>query len=60
MLLDWSREFDAQFDRMEADKSSLGVERFNLTVFMLKRLQGQVVAPVEDTAMIKHVRQSQK
>lgn len=39
MLLDWSREFDAQFDRMEADESVLGVERFNLLVFMLKRLQ---------------------
>ena len=60
MLLDWSREFDAQFDRMEADRSSLGVERFNRMVFMLKRLQEQAVAPVEDTAMIKHVRQSQK
>ena len=60
MLLDWSREFDAQYDRMEADESSLGVGRFNLMVFMLKRLQDQAAAPTEDTAMIKHVRQSQK
>jgi hypothetical protein len=60
MLLDWSREFDAQYDRLEADESSLGVERFNLMVFMLKRLQEQAAAPAEDTAMIKHVRQSRK
>lgn len=60
MLLDWSREFDAQYDRMEEDQSSLGVERFNLLVFMLKRLQDQTVAPAGDTAMIKRVRQSRK
>jgi hypothetical protein len=60
MLLDWSREFDAQYDRMEEDQSSLGVERFNLLVFMLKRLQDQNAPPAGDTAMIKRVRQSRK
>lgn len=51
MLLDWGHEFDAQYDRLERDESALGVERFNLLVFMLKRLQDQEVAPVDDTAM---------
>jgi hypothetical protein len=39
MLLDWSREFDAQYDRLEADHSPLGVTRFKLLLFMLKKLQ---------------------
>lgn len=60
MLLDWSREFDAQYDRMEGDESQSGAERFELLVFMLKRLQDQTAAPTDDTAMIKHVVQSRK
>lgn len=60
MLLDWSREFDAQYDRMEADDSPSGLTRFRLLLFMLKRLQDQPTEPTEDTAMIKEVRQSRK
>ena len=60
MLLDWSREFDAQYDRMEADDSPSGLARFRLLLFMLKRLQEQPTAPTDDTAMIKQVRQSRK
>jgi len=60
MLLDWSREFDAQYDRMESDDSPSGVTRFRLLLFMLKRLQDQTAAPTDDTAMIKQVRQSRK
>lgn len=60
MLLDWSREFDAQYDRLEADASAPGIEHFTLLAFMLKQLQDQAAAPAEDTAMIKRVRQSRK
>lgn len=60
MLLDWSREFDAQYDRMESDHSVPGIERFTLLVFMLKRLADQTQAPIEDSATIKRVRQSRK
>lgn len=60
VILDWSREFDAQFDRMEADGTPEGVQRFQLLVFMLKQLAGRAAAPTEDTAMLKRVRQSRR
>jgi hypothetical protein len=56
--IDWSRDFDRQLDRLEADSTERGRRTFGLLTFMLKRLRNLNEAPVEDTAMIKRVRQS--
>jgi hypothetical protein len=58
MNIDWSREFDRQLDRLETDSSDRGKQVLQLLALMLKRLRELDVAPVEDTAMIKRVRQS--
>ena len=58
--MDWSREFDAQYDRMEAETSEPGRLRFQLLVFMLNHLAQRSVAPVEDSATLKRVRQSRQ
>ena len=58
MDIDWSREFDRQLDRLEADVSERGKQVFWLLTLMLKRLRELDSEPTEDTAMIKRVRQS--
>lgn len=60
MNIDWSREFDRQLDRLEADHTAEGQRAFQLLTFMLKRLQDLPQQPSEDTATIKRVRQSGK
>lgn len=58
MEIDWSREFDRQLDRLEADTSERGKRVYRLLALMLRRLRELDGEPVEDTAMIKRVRQS--
>ena len=58
MNIDWSREFDRQLDQFETDKSERGQRVYRLLTIMLKQLRDLEVAPTEDTAMIKRVRQS--
>jgi len=58
MDIDWSREFDRQLDRLEADSSDRGKQVFWLLTLMLNQLRELDGTPVEDTAMIKRVRQS--
>jgi hypothetical protein len=58
--IDWSKDFDRQLDRLEADQSAKGRRSFQLLTFMLKRLQDLPQQPIEDTATIKRVRQSEK
>jgi hypothetical protein len=60
MEIDWPRDFNDQLDRLEADTSPRGRKRLQLLTFMLKRLRDLEEAPVQDTAMIKRVRQSRK
>jgi hypothetical protein len=60
MEIDWPREFNDQLDRLEVDTSPRGRKRLQLLTFMLKRLRDLEEAPVQDTAMIKRVRQSRK
>ncbi|MFJ3033384.1 hypothetical protein ACIPC2_03100 [Curtobacterium pusillum] len=60
MRIDWPREFDDQLDRLEADATPRGQRRLELLTFMLKRLADLDVVPVQDTAMIKRVRQSKQ
>lgn len=56
--IDWSREFDRQLDQFETEKSERGQRVYRLLTIMLKQLRDLEVAPTEDTAMIKRVRQS--
>ena len=58
--IDWSRDFDRQLDRLEADTSERGQRVCRLLTLMLKQLRDLEVAPIEDTAMIKRVRQSKQ
>jgi hypothetical protein len=58
--IDWSKDFDRQLDRLEADQSAKGRRSFQLLTFMLKRLEDLPEQPIEDTATIKRVRQSGK
>lgn len=58
MNIDWSREFDRQLDRLEADTTERGRTTYDLFVFMLSRLRELTEPPTEDTATIKKVRQS--
>lgn len=58
MEIDWSREFDRQLDRLEADTSERGKRVYRLLALMLRRIRELDGEPVEDTAMIKRVRQS--
>ena len=58
MNIDWSREFDRQLDQFETDKSERGQRVYRLLTIMLKQLRDLEVAPTEDTAMVKRVRQS--
>lgn len=58
MNIDWSREFDRQLDRLQADASERGKQVFRLLILMLNRLRQMDSAPGEDTAVIKRVRQS--
>jgi len=58
MNIDWSREFDRQLDRLEADSSDRGRAVFHLLALMLGRLRALEGPPTDDTAMIKRVRQS--
>ena len=58
MNIDWSREFDRQLDQFETDKSERGQGVYRLLTIMLKQLRDLEVAPTEDTAMVKRVRQS--
>ena len=60
MRIDWPREFDDQLDRLEADATPRGQRRLELLTFMLKRLADLDAVPVQDTAMIKRVRQSKQ
>lgn len=60
MQIDWPRELDDQLDRLETDTTERGRERLQLLTFMLKRLRDLDSAPVQDTAMIKRVRQSKQ
>lgn len=60
MNIDWSREFDRQLDRLEADASERGQRVYRLLTIMLKQLRDLNAAPTEDTAMIKRVRQSRR
>lgn len=60
MQIDWPREFNDQLDRLESDTTEPGRERLQLLTFMLKRLRDLDSAPVQDTAMIKRVRQSKQ
>lgn len=60
MQIDWPREFNDQLDRLETDTTERGRERLQLLTFMLKRLRDLDSAPVQDTAMIKRVRQSKQ
>lgn len=60
MQIDWPREFDDQLDRLETDRTERGRKRLQLLTFMLKRLRDLDSAPVQDTAMIKRVRQSKQ
>lgn len=60
MQVDWPREFNDQLDRLETDTTERGRERLQLLTFMLKRLRDLDSAPVQDTAMIKRVRQSKQ
>ncbi|KQR50493.1 hypothetical protein ASF88_19930 [Leifsonia sp. Leaf336] len=60
MNIDWSRDFDRQLDRLEADKSERGQQVYRLLVLMLRRLRELDAAPVEETAMLKRVRQSRQ
>jgi hypothetical protein len=57
MNIDWSREFDRQLDRLEADSSERGQRVYRLLTLMLRRLRELDAAPVEETAMLKRVRQ---
>ncbi|WP_426623423.1 hypothetical protein ACPPVW_12390 [Leifsonia sp. McL0607] len=58
MNIDWSREFDRQLDRLEADLTDRGKQTYQLLTLMLNRLRQLDAEPAEDTAMIKRVRQS--
>jgi len=58
--IDWSREFDRQLDRLEADKSERGQRVYRLLSIMLKQLRDLEATPTENTAMIKRVRQSRQ
>lgn len=60
MQIDWPREFNDQLDRLETDRTEPGRKRLQLLTFMLKRLRDLDSAPVQDTAMIKRVRQSKQ
>ncbi len=60
MDIDWSRDFDRQLDRLEADTSERGQRVYRLLTLMLKQLRDLELAPIEDTAMIKRVRQSKQ
>lgn len=60
MQIDWPREFNDQLDRLEIDRTERGRKRLQLLTFMLKRLRDLDSAPVQDTAMIKRVRQSKQ
>ncbi|MEJ8284310.1 MULTISPECIES: hypothetical protein [Curtobacterium] len=60
MQIDWPREFNDQLDRLETDRTERGRKRLQLLTFMLKRLRDLDSAPVQDTAMIKRVRQSKQ
>ena len=58
MLIDWTKAFDQQFDRMEADESPDGQRRFDLLVAMLGMLSDLDAPPDEESASLKRVRQS--
>ncbi len=58
--IDWSRDFDRQLDRLEADTSERGQRVYRLLTLMLNQLRDLEVTPIEDTAMIKRVRQSKQ
>ncbi|MFK4481634.1 hypothetical protein [Curtobacterium sp. AB7] len=60
MQIDWPREFNDQLDRLETDTTERGRKRLQLLTFMLKRLRDLDSTPVQDTAMIKRVRQSKQ
>ncbi|ROP72563.1 hypothetical protein [Curtobacterium sp. PhB115] len=60
MEIDWPREFNEQLDRLDADCTERGRQRLQLLTFMLKRLRDLDAPPMQDTAMIKRVRQSRR
>ena len=62
MDIDWPREFDQQFDRIEADQSERGKKIYDLLAFMFQRLRQLDHAPEtsEETATLKWVRQSRR
>jgi hypothetical protein len=60
MLIDWPRDFDRQYDRIEADTSPDGQLRFEYLLALLDHLADLEVEPSEDTATLKRVRQSRK
>jgi len=58
VLIDWPRSFDQQYDRMEADESPEGKQRFALLVAMLQILEELQTPPEIETPTLKRVRQS--
>ena len=60
MEIDWPRDFNEQLDRLGADCTERGRRRLQLLTFMLKRLRDLDAPPMQDTAMIKRVRQSRR
>jgi hypothetical protein len=60
MQIDWPRDFNDQLDRMEADETPRGRTRLQLLTFMLKRLGDLESAPLDDSAVLKRVRQSRR
>jgi len=60
VLIDWNREFDLQFDRLEQDETPLGKERYHIFLWLLKQVEDLAEPPTHDTATIKRVRQSRK
>jgi len=58
VLIDWTRGFDQQFDRMEADGSAEGQRRFDLLLALLGVLTDLDASPQEESTSLRRVRQS--
>jgi len=58
VLIDWTRAFDQQFDRMEADQTPDGQRRFDLLVALLDVLSELDAPPDDESASLRRVRQS--
>lgn len=60
MLIDWTRDFDRQLDRMQADATEEGIRRLSLLTAMLARLMRMTTAPTVETPTLKRVRQRRR